>query len=102
NWRAIFSQRSYWELFLAPSPLEHTWSLAIEEQFYVVWPLVVVFVLRRFGVRALAAVTAGLTVLSMLAMIALFDPERTMRVYFGTDTRAAAILFGAAFACVVP
>jgi peptidoglycan/LPS O-acetylase OafA/YrhL len=39
NWHAILSDRSYWELFLSPSPLEHTWSLAIEEQFYVVWPL---------------------------------------------------------------
>jgi peptidoglycan/LPS O-acetylase OafA/YrhL len=102
NWRAILSHRSYWELFLSPSPLEHTWSLAIEEQFYVVWPLVVVLVLRRFGVRGLLAVTAGLAALSMLAMVALFDPERTMRVYYGTDTRAAAILAGAALACVAP
>lgn len=102
NWRAILSQRSYWELFLAPSPLEHTWSLAIEEQFYVVWPLVVFVVLRRFGVRALFAVSVGLAALSMLAMVVWFDPEHTMRVYYGTDTRAAAILAGAAFACVAP
>ncbi|HEY3500116.1 MAG TPA: acyltransferase [Polyangiaceae bacterium] len=100
NWRAIVSQHSYWDLFRSPSPLEHTWSLAIEEQFYVVWPLVVVFVLARFGVRALLLVAAGLALLSMLAMSALFDPEHTMRAYYGTDTRAAAILAGAAFACV--
>jgi peptidoglycan/LPS O-acetylase OafA/YrhL len=102
NWHAILSHRSYWELFLSPSPLEHTWSLAIEEQFYVVWPLVVLFVLQRFGVRTLFAVAVGLAALSMLAMLALFDPERTMRAYYGTDTRAAAILAGAAFACVAP
>jgi peptidoglycan/LPS O-acetylase OafA/YrhL len=102
NWHAILSLRSYWELFLSPSPLEHTWSLAIEEQFYVVWPLVVGLLLRRFGEKALVAVTLGLTALSMLAMLVLFDPARTMRVYYGTDTRAAAILAGAAFACVAP
>jgi peptidoglycan/LPS O-acetylase OafA/YrhL len=100
NWRAIVSERSYWELFISPSPLEHTWSLAIEEQFYVLWPLVVFFVLRRYGVRALLALALGLAALSMLAMALLFDPERTTRVYYGTDTRAAAILLGAAFACV--
>jgi peptidoglycan/LPS O-acetylase OafA/YrhL len=102
NWHAILSHRSYWELFLSPSPLEHTWSLAIEEQFYVVWPLVVWLTLQRFGVKALLALTLGLAALSMLAMLVLFDPARTMRVYYGTDTRAAAILAGAAFACVVP
>jgi peptidoglycan/LPS O-acetylase OafA/YrhL len=102
NWRAILADKSYWELFVSPSPLEHTWSLSIEEQFYVVWPLVVVVVLRRFGVRALFVVSAGLALCSMLAMAALFDPQRTMRAYYGTDTRAAAILAGAAFACVAP
>lgn len=101
NWRAILSDKSYWELFQSPSPLEHTWSLSIEEQFYLVWPVVVLLVLRRYGARALLGVVLGLAALSILAALVLFDSERTARVYYGTDTRAAAILGGAALAIVV-
>jgi len=100
NWRAVLSHKSYWELFRSPSPLEHTWSLSIEEQFYVVWPVVVGLVLRFRGARALFGVVVGLGALSVLAMLVLFDPERTTRVYYGTDTRAAALLGGAALAIV--
>src|SRR4029079_3208746 len=49
NWNTIFSNHSYWAQFSAPSPLQHTWSLAIEEQFYVVWPLGCIAVVRRRG-----------------------------------------------------
>ncbi len=101
NWRAVFSQKSYWELFAAPSLLEHTWSLAIEEQFYVVWPLVVVLVLRRGTSRSLLVLALALTALSMAAMFVLFDPAQVSRVYLGTDTRAAGILAGAALATVL-
>jgi peptidoglycan/LPS O-acetylase OafA/YrhL len=101
NWRAVFSHKSYWELFTAPSPLEHTWSLSIEEQFYVVWPLVVVLMLRRRTSRSVLVLALMLSALSMAAMIALFDPGRVSRVYLGTDTRAAGILAGAALATVV-
>ncbi len=101
NWRAIFAHKSYWQLFAAPSPLEHTWSLSIEEQFYVVWPVVVALVLGRFSKRAVLALALVLTALSMIAMVALFDPERTSRVYLGTDTRAASILAGAALASFI-
>lgn len=111
NWRAIFAKTSYWELFAAPSPLEHTWSLSIEEQFYVVWPVVVMIVLRWTGgekksireigrpILILAAVAA---LASAIAMINLFDPARTSRAYLGTDTRATSILLGAALATVLP
>jgi peptidoglycan/LPS O-acetylase OafA/YrhL len=100
NWQAIFRHQSYWQLFAAPSPLEHTWSLSIEEQFYVVWPLLVALVLRRHS-RALLAVCLALSALSMLAMWFLFDPGNTTRAYLGTDTRMSGILFGAALATVI-
>ncbi len=101
NWRSILSHKSYWELFRSPSPLEHTWSLSIEEQFYVVWPVIVLLVLRWRGARALLGLVLSLGALSVLAMLVLFDPERTTRVYYGTDTRAAALLGGAALAIVL-
>lgn len=100
NWRAVLSDKTYWELFTTPSPLEHTWSLAIEEQFYLVWPLAAWACLRLGGRRALLVFTAIGAAASVAAMIFLYNPERSTRVYFGTDTRAAAILVGALFALV--
>jgi peptidoglycan/LPS O-acetylase OafA/YrhL len=102
NWEALSAGRDYWALFDAPSPLEHMWSLAIEEQFYVVWPLVVVGLLRVSGgsrrlllgvalVGAVAAATLGVVIGS----------SDGARAYLGTDTRAASILAGAALGVVV-
>lgn len=101
NWRAILHEQSYWDLFAAPSPLEHTWSLSIEEQFYVVWPLLCTFLLRRGTRRHLLVVTLILSAASMAAMLLLYDPASTTRVYLGTDTRMAGILFGAALATLL-
>jgi peptidoglycan/LPS O-acetylase OafA/YrhL len=101
NWRAIYSDKSYWDLFSAPSPLQHTWSLAIEEQFYLVWPPIVLLALRRSGKRWLALLTGTLAVASAVAMVMLHAPEQTSRVYFGTDTRASSVLVGALFAMLV-
>ena len=102
NWQAIFSDRSYWQLFAAPSPLEHTWSLAIEEQFYVVWPLLAAFLLKRGGARAVLVLALLLSLLSVGAMLLLFSPADTSRAYLGTDTRMVAVLLGSALATMLP
>lgn len=102
NWHAILGNRSYWQLFAAPSPLEHTWSLSIEEQFYVVWPLLAAWLLRRRGPRALSWLSLVLSAASMAAMLFLYAPGETSRAYLGTDTRMTAILAGAALATLLP
>jgi peptidoglycan/LPS O-acetylase OafA/YrhL len=101
NWRAVFAGRDYWALFRTPSPLQHTWSLGIEEQFYLVWPLLLAGLFAACGRRTPRVVSIGslaLAAVSIAAMWMLYDPRNPSRVYFGTDTRAAAILFGAALA----
>ena len=99
NWRAIFSGTDYWALFGSPSPLEHTWSLAIEEQFYLVWPLLLVAITA--APRRVLALAGGLAIASFVWMQVLYDPASPSRVYFGTDTRLASILIGAALAAWV-
>ncbi len=104
NWHALLAGHEYWDLFRAPAPLDHTWSLAIEEQFYLLWPPLVLLATSRFSraVPVVAIVALSLALLSALWMALLFDPaEGTARVYFGTDTRAAATLVGAALAATL-
>jgi peptidoglycan/LPS O-acetylase OafA/YrhL len=104
NWREIFVGRDYWELFVSPSPLDHTWSLAIEEQFYLAWPPLVALLLAasRGRSRSVALAAALLASASAIAMAALFDPAAgTARVYYGTDTRAFAVLTGSALAPIL-
>jgi peptidoglycan/LPS O-acetylase OafA/YrhL len=77
NWHSIVAGNEYWELFRAPSPLEHTWSLAIEEQFYLVWPLLLLLLRGRFRISmpTLAVAAAALALGSALWMAWLFDPS---------------------------
>ncbi len=104
NWHSIFAHQSYFAQFSAPSPLQHTWSLAIEEQFYLVWPIVVLL-LFRFARRAWRSTGLVLTVClglaSSLLMAILFTPGADpTRAYYGTDTRLFDLMAGATLAFV--
>src|SRR5207244_444215 len=96
NWRFIFAKAGYFDTFAVPSPLRHMWSLAVEEQFYLVWPVTALVLLRRFrSPRALLVVAALGSIASMIAMAMLFHPGRDpSRAYYGTDARAHTILIG--------
>ncbi|HET9601043.1 MAG TPA: acyltransferase family protein [Acidimicrobiales bacterium] len=98
NWYTVV-EGGYWDLFSAPSPLEHLWSLAIEEQFYLLWPFVVVLVLGRLrgNARTLGFVAAGAAAVSAVLM-AWFASTDVERAYLGTDSRIGSILIGAVVA----
>ena len=101
NWYLIFDDKSYFEALGRPSLLRHLWSLAVEEQFYVCFPIVFSLVLAR--VRrgyAVAALLAG-AVASSALMAWRYDPlTDASRIYYGTDTRISGLLIGAALAMV--
>ena len=102
NWRFIFEHSSYFSLFASPSMLEHTWSLAIEEQFYLLWPLIVVACLALGrGRRAPLAVLATATVIASALLMAHLAGADPSRAYFGTDTRVHSLLVGAVLALVL-
>ncbi|MCX7621251.1 MAG: acyltransferase family protein [Acidimicrobiales bacterium] len=101
NWRFVLSGKSYGELFSAPSPVQHFWSLAIEEQFYLLYPLLVFWLGRLTGfsrrwfawlLTALLAASVSLSVIGGLSID---------RIYYGTDTRAAELLVGALLALLI-
>lgn len=108
NWWQIFNKVSYFEAAGAPSPFTHCWSLAIETQFYLIYPLILLAVYKlakgRGNGRAkrgllIAGVTLLLALISVILMAALFNPQQdASRVYYGTDTRAFSLLFGALLA----
>jgi peptidoglycan/LPS O-acetylase OafA/YrhL len=109
NWYMIVQGQSYFSRFAPPQPLDHLWSLAVEEQFYLIWPwllLLGVICLRHrttSAIRWLALPTLALAAASAVAMHLLYHPAvDATRVYEGTDTRAAGLLIGAALAMVWP
>ncbi|MFV0306652.1 MAG: acyltransferase family protein [Desertimonas sp.] len=103
NWYFIASEQSYFAALERPPVFQHLWSLAIEEQFYLLWPLALLGLTRLFhgDRRRMAVVLVGAALASTLWMAVLFDPVGDpSRVYYGTDTRASGLLLGAALAMV--
>ncbi len=102
NWRFIVAGDAYGAGYQEPSPLAHFWSLAIEEQFYLVFPLVAALLVRRGATRrAWFAVFGAVLVASMAATLVLYDRSDTARTYFGTDTRMAELVAGVLLAVAV-
>ena len=102
NWHEIVANRSYFNVMGDPSLLQHTWSLAVEEQFYIVWPLLLVPCLVLVGRRRLPMlVIAGIAASAALMWI-LYRANDPSRVYYGTDTRAFLLLMGILIALVWP
>jgi peptidoglycan/LPS O-acetylase OafA/YrhL len=103
NWHLIASDQSYFAVLGGVSPLRHTWSLAIEEQFYLVWPLVILAASRwsrAHGRRLAFAMGVGAGA-SAIAMSILHDHAGPSRAYYGTDTRAHGLLVGATLAMLM-
>ena len=106
NWRFVFADQSYFESLLGPSPLLHTWSLAVEEQWYLLWPLAMVMLTalaarRRRGNALALAIVVGAAIASAVWMSMVYVAADPSRAYFGTDTRAQQLLIGAALAWLV-
>ena len=103
NWHLIAASHSYFNAFGRPSLLQHLWSLAVEEQFYLFWPLVLLGSLKLVGRRWTILLTVLLALASTALMWGLYNPDQDpSRVYYGTDTRASTLLVGALLAFAWP
>jgi peptidoglycan/LPS O-acetylase OafA/YrhL len=101
NWYYIFDHQTYDQLVGRPSLFQHLWSLAIEEQFYLIWPVILALLVGRLGSRGMFGLLVVGAAASSALMAFLWVPEADhTRIYYGTDTRASGLLIGAALAFV--
>jgi peptidoglycan/LPS O-acetylase OafA/YrhL len=103
NWALVNRQQDYFEAVGRPPLLQHTWSLAVEAQFYLIWPLVLLFVLRFLGKRNISIVALGIALASGAALFAYsiqidIKESAVSHVYFGTDTHSIGLFLGSALA----
>lgn len=103
NWALVNRQQDYFESIGRPPLLQHTWSLAVEAQFYLIWPLVLLFVLKFLGKRNISFVALGIALASGAALFAYsiqidIKESAVSHVYFGTDTHSIGLFLGSALA----
>lgn len=104
NWWLVFNEQDYFESSGRPPLLQHTWSLAVEAQFYLLWPLILLLVLKYFGkkiIPAAALVIAAISGIALMFVSLQIDAGNTSKVshiYFGTDTHSIGLFLGAALA----
>ena len=102
NWWLVANEQDYFEAIGRPPLLQHTWSLAVESQFYLIWPVILLLVLKRFGKKVIpfAALLIALISASVLFYVSLqLDASSDVsHVYFGTDTHSVGLFLGSALA----
>ncbi|MFM8898130.1 MAG: acyltransferase family protein [Actinomycetota bacterium] len=103
NWALVSRQQDYFEAIGRPPLLQHTWSLAVEAQFYLIWPLVLLFILRYFGKKNIPFAALAIALASGVALFAYsirIDTQESAisHVYFGTDTHSIGLFLGSALA----
>jgi peptidoglycan/LPS O-acetylase OafA/YrhL len=102
NWWLVFKQQDYFEAIGRPPLLQHTWSLAVETQFYFIWPVLLLIILKRFGKKVIPIAALAIALISGTALFIVslqLDTSSTVsHVYFGTDTHSIGLFLGAALA----
>lgn len=101
NWWQLMTGGNYFDKFAEVAPFENLWSLSVEGQFYIIYPIILAFLLRKLGWKwSMFFMVIG-TLFSSVEMAMLYDPKNVTRVYYGTDTRLFSLLIGAVIALII-